>query len=478
MRVAWVLGVVVSGAAQADDLDRDGCDDAFDVAPNFPCVHARATVALPATLADGVVVGRRASIGPNSSLGSGSQVAPDVVAGSHLTLGPTAIVGYGATMGHHVTVNGLVGNLVDLGDYAVIGPMGRVGRASVVGSGTTAGDGVVIDGVVDADVQIGVGATIEIGARVRRGAVIAEDATIGAGGLVGRGATVYGSLPPTTRVPSNTVFGTPTVRPTLVSGARQWSNGTFATSCKAYRTPPSGYAFSGVDATSGWYRIDPDGPTGNAAFTAYCDQVTNGGGWTAVVQCLPSDRCRAGTGHGFYGRSWRTEDLGTVGDTTSYVQGLRLNAVTTAATQFMTEVRRVSTGATGYLVFPMFMPFFTGEGGFNMSESNDVSALVIDSNGSEVSRQMRVCWAGDNSNYRKRSYRPSGGMPFLGLTAGNPNPNASSNGGGLCSYGADAAQILVVSPPTDDDWAQTTSFGTTSHQNWSQSPYAHRVFVR
>ncbi|TNF25669.1 MAG: DUF4215 domain-containing protein [Deltaproteobacteria bacterium] len=53
----------------------------------------------------------------------------------------------------------------------------------------------------------------------------------------------------------------------------------FATSCK--QLLDLGYTSSGV------YTIDPDGAGGMAPLQTYCDQVTDGGGWTRVVNAVP-----------------------------------------------------------------------------------------------------------------------------------------------------------------------------------------------
>jgi hypothetical protein len=70
---------------------------------------------------------------------------------------------------------------------------------------------------------------------------------------------------------------------TTFSTYRGWADGTFATSCNAYRSPSDGHTYTGATG-SGVYRIDPDGSNSIAPYDVFCDQDTDGGGWTLLLR--------------------------------------------------------------------------------------------------------------------------------------------------------------------------------------------------
>jgi hypothetical protein len=84
-----------------------------------------------------------------------------------------------------------------------------------------------------------------------------------------------------------------------LGGYRGWSNGRYASSCHEYRNPPAGVLYEGSTG-DGVYRIDPDGLGGEAPVDVWCDQTTDGGGWTLLGTIAGGDAHRWNTQYGYW----------------------------------------------------------------------------------------------------------------------------------------------------------------------------------
>jgi hypothetical protein len=73
-----------------------------------------------------------------------------------------------------------------------------------------------------------------------------------------------------------------------LSGYRAYADGTYASTCNAYRNPSAPHYYQGATG-DGIYRITP----GGASYDVYCDMTTNGGGYT-VIEALHDTRYYAG----------------------------------------------------------------------------------------------------------------------------------------------------------------------------------------
>jgi hypothetical protein len=121
---------------------------------------------------------------------------------------------------------------------------------------------------------------------------------------------------------------------------RSWSDGTYAASCQAYLSAGAPYTYAGATG-DGVYRVNMGGtPT-----DVYCNQTTNGGGWTLLMKQA------AGDGVTLQGDSTYWANGTTLNDTNANQNRNNGNFVSAAfarmsATQYMLQASNESTVKT------------------------------------------------------------------------------------------------------------------------------------
>ncbi len=217
-------------------------------------------------------------------------------------------------------------------------------------------------------------------------------------------------------------------------------------------------------AASGVFTIQPKA----TAVKVHCDMTTDGGGWTRLLQCLPSDGCTAG-GKVVYNEDWLAQDLGTQSASASYMIGKSLAALTTKG-QFMVQVTDTAKKNTGYVIYPLDSTtrnFFSSTAFY---QSKKLAMTVIDYDKRVEHRSARICWTPKVSPYA-RSYEGISGMRFLGRASAKPNANANSG----CDWGPWSSQMLIRRPSVS---SLTTTWGMSPVGDWTKQAQAHRVYVR
>ncbi|MFN3198302.1 MAG: fibrinogen-like YCDxxxxGGGW domain-containing protein [Bradymonadia bacterium] len=262
------------------------------------------------TLEDRVFIGNQSSVGDNSHMHHDTTLGIFVTVGSGVTIHDDSALFDGVTLGDDSTVGerttilfrSTIGARASIGDDVILDEQNTVGTDLVLGNNSRLWPRSTYGNNVNIGANVLIRDTADIGSDVtiEDDVIIFPETTIGEETIIRQGVELGVAVCETQVCGQVTIGGCRDVAGNIGAGgsndgscetgliididtgAREWADNTYATSCNEYRNP-SVAPYTYVDNIGdGLYTIDPDGLGGIDPFIVTCDMTTDGGGWTRI----------------------------------------------------------------------------------------------------------------------------------------------------------------------------------------------------